>query len=38
MDIDGGEDVVEEDKVDNDKAKRQSVLFGEFHHDGDSSC
>ena len=30
MDIDGGEYVVEKDKVDNDKAKRQSVLFGEL--------
>ena len=35
MDIDGSEDVVQEDKVDNDKAKCQSALFGEFHHDRD---
>ena len=34
MDIDGGDDVVQEDKVGNDKTKRQSILFGELYHDG----
>ena len=34
MDIDGCDDMVQEDKVDSNKAKRQSVLFRELYHDG----